>query len=241
MIASEPILNSNWTPHDPTRSGDADSDEDAATPPARPCIVELAGTPRAGKTTAMHGLARRLRKRDLRVEVVEEQATRCPVWSKRDPDFNIWTACKTLAQTIEASYNDAHVILIDRGAFDALCWMDWYAKLGCIGPDEQRAIDGLLTLRTLKEKIDLVVVMTVAPEEALRRELAAGPNGSPGSIVNPETLRMINDSIAAVTAARSDDFRLFPMDTTRRDPRQTLDRIARAVQARLRSPAAAPR
>ena len=137
MIASEPELNSSRTPHGPTGTGGADPDEETDAPPPRPCIVELAGTPRAGKTTAMHGLAGRLESTDFRVEVVEEQAARCPVWSKRDPEFNIWTVCTTLAQTIEASYNNAHVILIDRGIFDALCWMDWYANLGCIGPGDR--------------------------------------------------------------------------------------------------------
>lgn len=167
--------------------------------------------------------------------MVEEQAESCPVQDKRDPDFNLWTASMTLAEIIGASYLGKDVIIVDRGIFDALCWMDWFTRSARLRPEEQQVIDAFLTLRRL---VHLVIVMTVQPAEALRRELACRPHGSPGPIVNAQTLETINRSIAAMIRRRRHEFRLMHLDTTDCELTQTLDRVTEAVLARLESPAA---
>jgi stage III sporulation protein SpoIIIAA len=70
----------------------------------RPFFVELAGTPRAGKTTVLTNLARMLRDRDLRVALVDESASGCPIPDKRSPKFNVWTFCEMLQRVLEAQY-----------------------------------------------------------------------------------------------------------------------------------------
>jgi hypothetical protein len=199
--------------------------------PALP-IVEFAGTPRAGKTTAMHGLAQQLEARGHRVWMVEERARKCPIPSKLHPDFNLWTAVTTVADLLEARHADADVILVDRGIFDALCWMDWYASNGALLSEDQKTITGLLRTPLVAGTIDLVLVMTVEPVEALRRDRAGQPPSSPSPIVNKKTLRMVNRSISNVAERHIDEFPLVQLNTTSINQDRTLNVIEEAVFAR---------
>lgn len=217
-------------------SNEAEDDEGSGTP----FVVEFAGTPRAGKTTALRGLRPRLERLGYRVRVVEEQARVCSVPSKRHPDFNLWTASATVAEVIQARYSGADVLLVDRGPFDALTWMDWFRRIGVLPDGEHEAIHRYLGGPTLSRMVDLVLVMTVDPHEALHRERSGGPHRTPGPIINTRTLHTLNDSIDAVIAGGRHDFGLQRLDTTLTSAPETLCRVSELVRARLRPPSRLP-
>ncbi len=232
------------TPADPARPhGRADDLDSHATDPqadcerypprGRPFVIELAGTPRAGKTTAMTALARQLEDVGYRVCTIREHAGTCPVRSKRHPAFDICAACATLSQMLEAQYTDAQVVLVDRGLFDALCWMDWSHRDGGLASADHETIDRFLRLGTLRRLVDLVFVMTVEPAQALERESAAGQLTGAQPIMNIDTLRAVNRSIAGVAEMCSTEFPLVRLDTTRCDQAETLRWAALQALGRL--------
>jgi hypothetical protein len=195
----------------------------------RPLLVEFAGTPRAGKTTSIDRLSRLLDTQGCWVHRVEEQARDCPVRIKRDPRFNLWTASKTVVETIDACCSGADVILIDRGVFDALCWLDWYHRSGRLPTSDYERIDGWLRMQLLRDMIDLVVVMVVAPGEAERREFVLEPKRGSKAIVNKVTLKQFNHSIGAVAERCRDDFQLHWLDTTSSDVEGTVAHVSDIV------------
>ena len=67
----------------------------------RPVVIEFAGAPKAGKTTTLSTLQAFLKRCGFKVEVVIERASVCPIRDKKHANFNIWTACTTLAQILE--------------------------------------------------------------------------------------------------------------------------------------------
>jgi hypothetical protein len=157
----------------------------------KPFFIELAGTPRAGKTTALTDLASMLRDNDLRVETVDESAGGCPVPHKRDPDYNLWTFLTTLTQIVEARHADTDVVLIDRGIVDAVCWMDWYLVTGALTITEYHTIEKFAMLPRWERVMDLVLVLTTDPPVAIERDSGERP-ARPGRIVNPDTLGEFN-------------------------------------------------
>jgi thymidylate kinase len=217
------------TPDSRSRSDQAHGDDD---PYVRPFIIEFAGTPRAGKTTALHGLRPHLEESGYRVWVVEERARVCPVPHKRHPDFNLWTFSTTLAMILEARHVGADVILVDRGLFDALAWMDWFRGVGVLPDDDHERIDRYLRSGTITQLVDLVLVMTVDPTEALQRESFNGRRPTPGPIINTKTLCAINDSIEDVIS-RNREFHVEHVDTTTSNQARTLDRVASLVLSHL--------
>ncbi len=207
--------------------------------PERPFFIELAGTPRAGKTTAVTALARALMATGLRVATVTERAAECPISDKRHPFFNIWTSCSTLTEVLEAQDRSADFVLIDRGLFDAACWMDWYRKMGHLNAAEHRAIERFLLLPLWAKAIDLVLVMTAQPPVAMEREFAAKAAQGPSQIMNDSTLRAFNSSVHPLRARLRRDFSLVHVDTSRATPDEVLRCLLEAALARFleRSPA----
>lgn len=212
-----------------------------------PWLVEFAGTPRAGKTSVIHGLSRSLIDDGWHVHLVSEQAVCCPVPEKDNPHFNVWTVCSTICNILEARYSSADIVLIDRGVFDALCWMEWHRlRAVAVGtePDDPASLalaskfaGGLAGLTGL---IDLVVVMIVDPAQGLSRDGADRPGRQPGTIVNSRNLEAINHSIGAMSARWAGDFRLESVDTSRMSQSDTLTHVKRIVH-RARPALAIPR
>jgi thymidylate kinase len=190
---------------------------------ARPVVIEFAGTPRAGKTTAIEGLRERFDRDGRGVLVVEEQAQHCPVPDKRNPDFNRWTYAATMQRIVAARYECTDVVLVDRGPFDTLAWNELY-------PSKNRETYAAALRAEVVELVGLVVVMTVSPEKAMERDGRAARHPA-GSIINQWTLRAINRAIDAAVA------RILPgcgpqlvrIDTTRIDTEAMLDRVTEAV------------
>src|SRR5437879_3691004 len=64
-------------------------------------VVEFAGLPKAGKTSTLGQVYSFLRRCGFRCEIVVERASVCPVRDKKHFNFNIWTACTSIAQLLE--------------------------------------------------------------------------------------------------------------------------------------------
>jgi predicted ATPase len=87
-------------------------------------VIEFAGAPKAGKTTTLSTLQAFLKRCGFKVEVVIERASVCPIRDKKHANFNIWTACTTLAQILEKTQHQhernphpdsPEVLILDRG------------------------------------------------------------------------------------------------------------------------------
>lgn len=196
-------------------------------------VVEFAGTPRAGKTTALQGLREVLACSGYRVAVVEEGAGFCPVADKLDAQFNVYTATSTITRILDAVHHDDDVVLVDRGLLDACCWIDWHRQSGQIGAADHETIDQFLRARVVADMISLVVLLTVDPIVALRRDGAPDAQRANGRIMNPRSLAAMNRSIDDVVARNRGDFRVVRFDTTRTDRDVTLARVVAAVSRHL--------
>lgn len=201
----------------------------------KPVVFEFAGVPKAGKTTTLGALQAFLKRCGFRVEVVVERASVCPIRDKKHSNFNVWTVCTTLAQILEKTQNpprpdDPHVLILDRGLFDSICWLSLMEHLERIRPEERRIIEEFLKIPDWRKRISAVFVMTAKPEDAMVREQGLLPvESGKGSIMNPEVLQqMLKTTEETVKRLRS-DFRVFEIDTSgnsKDGARRTAERIA---------------
>ena len=141
----------------------------------KPVVFEFAGVPKAGKTSTLGALQAFLKRCGFRVEVVVERASVCPIRDKKHANFNVWTACTTLAQILEKTQNpprpeDPHILILDRGLFDSICWLSMMEHLERIRPDERKIIERFLKIDDWRDRISAVFVMTVNPADAMMRE-----------------------------------------------------------------------
>ena len=128
----------------------------------RPVVIEFAGAPKAGKTTTLSTLQAFLKRCGFKVEVVIERASVCPIRDKKHANFNIWTACTTLAQILEKTQHQhqrnphpdsPEVLILDRGLFDALIWLGMMEHLARIKKEDRERVEHFLLMEDWRKRI----------------------------------------------------------------------------------------
>jgi predicted NUDIX family phosphoesterase len=201
----------------------------------RPIVLEFSGTPKAGKTTTITQIQAFLKRCGFRVKVVVERASVCPIRDKKHSNFNVWTACTTLAQILESTQEppgpeDPQILILDRGLFDSLCWLAFMDRLSRLRTEDRQRVEDFLLINDWRKRITGVIVMTTSPREALRREQGYLPVETTGSIMNPEVLQQHLKTTRECMARLKNKFRLFEVRTTGSSrQRQTAEKVATIV------------
>ncbi len=201
----------------------------------KPIVLEFAGVPKAGKTTTLNALQAFLKRCGFRVEVVVERASVCPIRDKKHANFNVWTACTTLAQILEKTQNpprpeDPHILILDRGLFDSICWLTLMERLERIRPQDRQLIEKFLRIDDWRKRISAVFVMTVSPTDSMTREKGLLPvEGGKGSIMNPDVLNQMLNTTKEAAERMKNDFRIFNIDTSSGQAKDGAKRTAEIV------------
>ena len=205
----------------------------------KPIVVEFAGVPKAGKTSTITHVQAFLKRCGFRTEVVVERASVCPIRDKKHANFNVWTACTTLAQILEKTQDpprvdDPHILILDRGLFDAACWMTMMENLARIRRADREVIEKFLIMPDWRKRISVIVLMIASAKDALNREKGVLPveNGK-GSIMNRDVLKRIRETTLKCKERFKDKFRICQVDTssgkTKNNPKRTAEVVARAI------------
>lgn len=188
-----------------------------------PLVIEFAGVPKAGKTSTLNQVQAFLKRCGFVTSVVIERASICPIRDKKHSNFNIWTACTTLAQILEKTQvpprtEDPDILILDRGLFDSIWWLSLMERLARIRKAEREEVERFLLADEWRQRISGVFVMSVSADDALKREQGVLPViGHEGSIMNRDVLEQCRVVVNETTARLEKQFRLFTVDTS--DPR----------------------
>lgn len=205
----------------------------------KPLVIEFAGVPKAGKTTTLAHVQTFLKRCGFRTEVVIERASVCPIRDKKHANFNVWTACTTLAQILEKTQNpprseDPQILFLDRGLFDSMCWLTMMERLSRIREDQRMNVQRFLMIDDWRKRISAVFVMLASPQDAMKREQGVLPvEGKEGSIMNPDILQQVRDVNKKCIEQFENEFRIYPIDTssgdTRNDPKRTAEVVTETI------------
>ncbi len=186
----------------------------------RPVVIELAGLPKAGKTTTLSQVQSFLKRCGFRVEVVIERASVCPIRDKKHANFNVWTACTTLSQILQQTQTpprpeDPDILILDRGLFDSVCWLSTMERLSRIRKKERMVIENFLLLEDWCSRIQGIIMMTANPKDALGREKGYLPvvNVS-GSIMNEKVLESMASVLDEVQERVGHHFSIYKINTS---------------------------
>jgi predicted NUDIX family phosphoesterase len=128
--------------------------------------------------------------------------------------FNAWTTATMLAEVLETHETQVDLLILDRGFFDALVWLELQARRDQVTPDEKKTFSDFVLLERWRSLVDVTVIMKVEPEAALRREYQNQIVPRPGSMMNPRSLREFNDALDHVASEYRDRFHPIEIDTT---------------------------
>ena len=172
----------------------------------RAFVVEFAGTPKSGKSTAVEAIRHFFKRQDFSVHVLTERAAQCPIPMKGHLFFNTWCATTMLAELLENVETETDIIIADRGLFDALIWFQTQCKRGELSDDELTHIENFLLMDRWKNLFDLVAVLRATAPTALERENAHRITSRPGSIMNASMLETLSDAVGAAVDRYQDRF-----------------------------------
>jgi hypothetical protein len=187
---------------------------------SRPIVVEFAGVPKAGKTSTIGQVVAFFKRCHFRVEVVVERASVSPIRDKKHANFNVWTACTTLAQLLEQTQDppqsdDPQILILDRGIFDSLCWLAMMERLFRIRRSDRERIESFLLIDDWRKRISGVIVMLASPKDSMLRERGVLPvPNAIGSIMNPDVLSQIRKTTCETADRFNKAFRQFQGDTS---------------------------
>jgi len=180
----------------------------------RAFVVELTGTPKAGKTTTLAVLQGFFKTAGFRVETLKERAADCPLAMKGHFFFNAWTFGTMLAEVLANIERPVDLLILDRGFFDALIWLELQRSRHQVTDEEVRVFTDFVTLSRWQRLVDYTVVMTAAPEVALQRENHNQLIPRQGSLMNPDALKSFNESVERARSKHKDIFNPYFIDTT---------------------------
>lgn len=177
----------------------------------RPFVLEITGTPKAGKTTLIGMLDSFLRACGWRVHVLRERASECPLPMKGHFFFNTWTTGTMLAGLLDAVDREHDVVILDRGIFDALIWLRMQEKQGQVSQDEKAAFERFVMLKRWRQLVDRVCLIETEPAVAMKRENHSRLMRRSGSIMNRGRLADFNSAMRRLARDSRTDFDLVTM------------------------------
>lgn len=172
----------------------------------RPFVVEITGTPKAGKTTLITIVDGFLRDAGWRVHVLTERAGACPLPMKGHFLFNTWTTGTMLAGLIDAVDRDVDLVILDRGVFDALIWLEIQRAHGQVSEDERKAFEAFVMLHRWRRLTDVTCTISVHPDTSMLRENERRLLARSGSVMNTTFLVEFNQTLSDLTEKYREDF-----------------------------------
>lgn len=174
----------------------------------RPFIIEFAGTPKSGKTTTISAIHQFLKRNRVMVTTFQERASVAPLVDKGTAFFNTWVTCATLNGIIEALEDEKlDVLILDRGLFDGLVWIDWQEKTHRVSKAEAKGFRSFVLTPRWRGLIDLVFVMHCDAKTSLQREHAKQITLRHGAIMNKGTLAQLRRHYLKAADRYKDDFK----------------------------------
>lgn len=172
----------------------------------RAFVVELAGTPKAGKTTAVNTLRQFFEQCGYQVHVLKERAAECPLPMKGHFFFNTWTTCSMIAEVLAKVDTDTHILILDRGFFDALMWLELQHRRHQVTDEEKETFSRFVLLDRWRKLVNVTFTMKVDAETAMGREQLNRILPRTGSVMNAPILKELNEVLEQVAETYAGEF-----------------------------------
>lgn len=160
----------------------------------RPFIVEFAGPPSVGKTSVIAGIDDFLRPLGLgKIWPPQEGPRETRHISRSTPDYNLRTAMYSLTKLLDESHASKYdLVLFDRCAFDAYCWMEYWGKKNKLSPGDKFVFQSYFTSRQFTEKIDICYFLVCDPNISMKREFKDAISDEVRETTNLESIKMLD-------------------------------------------------
>ena len=184
-----------------------------------PLIVEFAGSPKAGKSTTIDIVTHFFKRTGFKTWAPTEGASkRTPYFLRRDlVAFNAWALNYAISEILIAYHNveEYDLVVLDRGPFDSLAWMNVLKDDGELDQDGYDRIRDFARRPKWAKLVERIYLFTCSPETSMRREHEAKLIRSDGTAMNEEMLGKLQgqyEFLGQEQGSTTSDVRKFSTD-----------------------------
>lgn len=156
--------------------------------------IELAGTPKSGKDSLVKGLRDYFRYMDTNIVETKGGISRSPLKGKTSVEALIWSMCDLQLNYLCQRQVEAKYMLLNRGFFDRLIWIEQYLKLGILDKETIKKYTECWLEFALDRKNTTVFLLITSPESAIERDPRIMNGKSTQTVMNQDFLRFFNES-----------------------------------------------
>ena len=200
-----------------------------------PLFIEFAGTPKSGKSTCIDTVNHFFRRLGYKVLAPTEGASkRTPYYLKDNlVAFNAWSATYALTHILEGRFgsDQYHLVIMDRGLFDALAWFELLKQKEDITSEDCSAIQNFLLVGHWRGLVDMIFLFQTDPNTSLGRENDNKLIQEPGRAMNPDFLRDLNVAYDTTKVQYADQFMRFHSINTNKGSSTQLSTAFTVVEA----------
>lgn len=204
--------------------------------PIKPIVVEFMGLHKAGKDSNLVEIDRWFKRRKFNMLIRQESAEtqKIRAMSRTNPYvYEMGHFTYTFSNFIEAlTSRDFHMIVLNRGFVDTLCWLEFHRRQGTISDDNFNAFRSFILGGPWLEGMDAVVCLTCSVETSLKREYGTTKNVIYGSRMNPESLTLMRDCVESVFGYLQENYpklKLIKVVTDNSTVAETRDEIVSGI------------
>jgi hypothetical protein len=159
-------------------------------------IVEISGSPQAGKDSVLRAILEDRSSRHREIQVVESGARIAPITKDHHPELMVWTVGRILSDATEAvaayKQGDTKIRIFNRGLFDRLAWLEASSELFGLHRAETKMMQDLLvSLLVSRFRFRALVILT-PPKLTLSRSERIRLGISRRRVLNEHVLTTLN-------------------------------------------------
>jgi predicted NUDIX family phosphoesterase len=152
-----------------------------------------------------------------KVHVMKERASECPLPMKGHFFFNTWTTGTMLAGLLDAVDRDYDLVILDRGLFDALIWLQMQKEVGQVSASEFSIFTEFVNLPRWRLLEDSVALIVTEPARAMQRENEKRLIRRSGSVMNEKFLSRFNETVSGLSGDTPFPVKTFANDGEAKD------------------------
>jgi len=156
--------------------------------------IELAGTPKSGKDSIIRGLRDYFHYIDTDISETKGGISKSPIKEKTSIEALIWSMCDLQLNYLSQRQQTVKYMLLNRGFFDRLIWIEQYLKLGILNEETATKYAEYWIMAALDRSDTTVFLLITSPETAMERDPRILNGKSTQTVMNPDFLRSFNDS-----------------------------------------------
>ncbi len=177
--------------------------------------IELAGSPKSGKDSIVKGLRDYFRYMDTNIAETKGGISKSPLKGKTSIEALIWSMCDLQQNFLCQRQTEAKYMLLNRGFFDRLIWIEQYLKLGILDEKTASKYTECWLEFALDRKSTTVFLLITSPEAAMERDPRIMRGESTQTVMNQEFLCSFNESCMEAYRKYQDFFKaVYVIDET---------------------------